>query len=133
MKRNRLWHQTLSIECIVLGDLENSPMFIFILFSKKVIYNTMKNDKKKHKQILTGIRKIFYSERFKAEIKGKRAIFDKKWNTLLNYLKNICMYTYNICILSILYIQTGFLYVFSHRTTTSISCSGIQDCMFILY
>ena len=46
----------------------------------------MKNNKTPHKeQVVTEMKNVLYSEIYKAEIIGKRAIFDKKWNTILNF------------------------------------------------
>ena len=80
----------ISFKRIILGDLENNPLFCFVMLSaKKVICNAMKLEKipQKH-QVVNEIRKFLYSERYKAEIKGKRKIFEKKRNTVLCYLKN---------------------------------------------
>ena len=55
-----------------------------------MIYNAVKRDKIPHKEpVVNGMRNIFNSERYIADIKNKRAIFDnKKWNTVLNYFNN---------------------------------------------
>ena len=79
IKRNRIWHHNLSIECIVLGDLENSVIFVFTLFSKKVIYNIMKNDKNTKNKFWLKWEKYLFQKDLKQR---------SKWNTLLNYLKH---------------------------------------------
>ena len=50
--------------------------------------NAMKLGKITHKQqVINEMRLSFYSERYKAEIKGKYAIFERKWNTISSYYK----------------------------------------------
>ena len=50
--------------------------------------NAMKLGKITHKQqVINEMRLSFYSERYKAEIKGKYAIFERKWNTISSYSK----------------------------------------------
>ena len=46
----------------------------------------MKNDKTPHKeQVVNDMRNVLYSVRYTADIRGKRTIFDKKLNTILNF------------------------------------------------
>ena len=58
----------LSMECIVLGDLENSDIFSYIILTfKMTIYDAMKADKIPHlQQVLNNIKNIYYAERYEA-------------------------------------------------------------------
>ena len=48
----------------------------------------MKMEKTPNKQqVVNEMRQIFYSEKYKAELKGKCTIFEKKWNTVATYFK----------------------------------------------
>ena len=60
----------ISIECIILGDLENSDVFSsIILVCKMTIYNAMKADEIPHlQQVLNNIRNCYYAERYKAYV-----------------------------------------------------------------
>ena len=78
--RNRLFHLQ-SIERILLGDLKRSGSIFFnfvILSSKKeVIYNAMKTDKPNRQQVISDVKNIYFTERYKASLRQKHAIFDK--------------------------------------------------------
>ena len=83
--------KNLPVELIILGGMDNSPFFSFlILVSKKNIYYVFIQEKKLQKQQVIGeMRKVFYSERYKASINRKHAMLDKKWNTISNYFENL--------------------------------------------
>ena len=70
--------------------MENRPLFSFlILITKKVIYNAFKQKKlSQNQQVISDMRKVFYSERYKASIKGKQAPSDQTSNTISNYFDN---------------------------------------------
>ena len=62
-------------------------LFLCPIVQYSISYNALKQDKLPQKQqVISEMRKVFYSKRYNASINGKRAIFDKKWNT--NYFDN---------------------------------------------
>ena len=68
----------LSLERIILADVENSDIFHYIiLICKKVIYNAMKPDKKSNRQQVIYDLKRMYSKRYNAGLRNKQPLFGK--------------------------------------------------------
>ena len=73
------------VEHIILGDSENNDLFSHItLACENIIYNAMKADKKPHiQQVIRDIERMYNVERYKASLKRKEILCDKKFQSSL--------------------------------------------------
>ena len=74
----------------IVGNLENAlSINCIILLTKKVIYNSMKNERSPHfMNVKYEVKNFFYQEKYKQYIKGRKNQFDKQYNLLCNYYNN---------------------------------------------
>ena len=93
-----------------LRRFRNNDLFSHItLARKKIIYNAMKADKKPHiQQVIRDIESIYYVERYKASLKIKHILCDKKWTLIWKFIETNKAQPHSIIIFSITIVQHGF-------------------------
>ena len=71
----------------IVGDLKNAlAINSIILLTKKVIYNSMKKGKTPHIiNVKYEVKNLYFQEKYRYYIKGKKHQFQKQYNLLCNH------------------------------------------------
>ena len=80
----------LSVERIILGDLENATCINTIIsLTKKTIYNAMKKEQQPNIfTIKNDVKNFYFLEKYRSYVKGKGRLFEKQYSLLTRIYAN---------------------------------------------
>ena len=71
----------------IVGDLENALAInsVILLYTKKTIYNAIEKEQKPHgRDVKNETKNLYYQEKYRYNIKGKKKLFEKESNIVCN-------------------------------------------------